>query len=473
MGGVITLFILLLTILFHVSLLLNSVIGVNPSGFSMKIFHRDSRELPLYPGDHLTQDERFQRLAQQSKDRARYIRRKMSSLKNSINPDVARLTMTYEDVGGSYVASVGIGTFDGSPAFMRYYLTVDTGSDLTWTQCQGASSYFRQEEPLYPATSSRTCTYEVSYEDDAVTSGILANEKFSVNSDSHALQSFTIVMGCGLNQVNFVSDSRPEVGAGIRGLSGGSNKSFLKQLNLGQFEYCLRPYNDGMDGTPTYLRFGSDTRLSGGVRQAYKTGLYDYGTGHYYLVLEDISVNGSSVGFQRWDFEYEEETRSGGCLIDSGTTMTFMRGSHFDRVVEKVREHFRKFELDPVIPSPLDDMELCFQRRYKRFEFPTITYHFHDADFELKKDEPDTAFWITEDHVCLVFFEHRTIYLMMSCLEQCNKLAKGSYMMLREGHSILLKRIVERTTRNPYKLGLSSQTTEISVPCCYHHSFGT
>ncbi|XP_026429336.1 aspartic proteinase CDR1-like [Papaver somniferum] len=425
MCGMTTLFILLLTILFHISLLLNSVIAVNPSGFSMKIFHRDSKESPLYPGDHLTQEERFERLIQQSKNRARYIGLKISSSNNSINP---RFPVTYDGVG-AYVAAVGIGTFVGSRPYKQHYLMVDTGSELTWIQCQGAISSFPQEQPLYPATNSSTyqplrckkrrkgsienpdcyrgfcddqgmCTYETSYEDGAITSGKLAKEKFSVNSDNHRLDSFIIVMGCALNQVNFVFGSRLEVFSGYLGLNGGS-KSLLKQLNLRKFEYCLRPYTDGRAGTDTYLRFGSDTRLGGEIRQAYRTGIYDFGTGHYYLVLDDISVNGSSVGFEREDFEYNQITRRGGCLIDSGTAFTFMRGRHFGRVAEKVREHFRKYELDPVIPSPFNSLELCFPRNRKRFEFPTITYHFLNANFELKKDEPDTAFAITEDYVCL------------------------------------------------------------------------
>ncbi|KAI3944669.1 hypothetical protein MKW98_021127 [Papaver atlanticum] len=273
---------------------------------------------------------------------------------------------------------------------------VDTGSELTWIQCQGAISSFPQQQPLYPATNSSTyqplrcnkrrkgssqnldcyrglcddqgmCIYEKSYEDGTVTSGKLAKEKFTVNSDNHVLESFIIVMGCALNQVNFVSGSHLEVFSGYLGLSGGS-KSLLKQLNLGE------------------------------VRQAYRTGLYDHGTGHYYLVLEDIGVHGSSVVFQRGDFEYKEDTRRGGCLIDSGTAVTFMRGSHFGRAAKKAK---KLAELDPVIPSPFNSLELCFPRYHKRFEYPTITYHFLNADFELKKDQSDTAFAITENYVCL------------------------------------------------------------------------
>ncbi|XP_026429337.1 aspartic proteinase CDR1-like [Papaver somniferum] len=430
MGGVITLFILLLTILFYVSLLVNSVIAVNPSGFSMKMFHRDSKESPLYPGDHLTQDERFQRLVKQSKDRARYIARKMLSLRNSINPDVARLPMTYENVGSSYVALVGLGTFGGSTTYMSYFLMVDTGSDIIWIQCQGAYSSFPQRDPLYPATHSGTytpltcivpsggrtinnplcypglcnnqglCIYQITYEDGAVTSGILAIEKFTVSTDTHGVQSFPILMGCGLHQVNFDSDGLPEFGAGVLGLNG-QPKSFLRQLNLGKFEYCLRPHTDGMDGTPTYLRFGTDTILDRGVRQPYKTHLYEYGKGNYFLVLEDISVNGSRVGFEREDFDYDDFTGNGGCLIDSGTTLTMMQESHLNKLANKVKEHFRNFQLDPIIPSPVEGLEFCFPKNRERFEFPKITFHFQDADFELKKDEPDTSFWITDNYVCL------------------------------------------------------------------------
>ncbi|XP_026429340.1 aspartic proteinase CDR1-like [Papaver somniferum] len=251
MGGMISLFILLLTILFHISLLPNSVTAVNPSGFSMKIFHRDSKESPLYPGDHLTQEERLKRLIQQYKNRSCYIGSKISSLNNSIN---ALFPVTY-DGSGSYVAAVGMGTFVGPEPYKRHYLMVDTGSPLTWIQCQGATSSFPQQQPLYPATSSSTyqplrcnrrrmgtienpdcypglcddqgmCTYERIYEDGTSTTGKLAKEKFTINSDYRRLESFIIVMGCGLNQVN-MAGSQPEVFSGTLGLSGGS-KSLVK-----------------------------------------------------------------------------------------------------------------------------------------------------------------------------------------------------------------------------------------------------
>ncbi|XP_026437815.1 aspartic proteinase CDR1-like [Papaver somniferum] len=432
--------IILLTIS-HVSLLLNLVIAVNPSGFSMKIIHRDSVESPLYPGDHLTQDERLQRLVQQSKDRARYIGLQISSFNkttNSINTDIARLPLAYE-VGSFYVALVGIGTFNLPQPFKNYYLMVDTASELVWTQCEGGVSYFRQQEPLYPATSSstyeplrcniqrgerhplcvplpercvnETCTYQAQYASSSSSIGVLAKEKFTVNSDNGGLQPFDIIMGCGFNQRNFdpligsgYRSGNPDVIAGILGLNAGP-RSFLNQLGPAggnKFAHCLMPYTNGT-APSTYLRFGADARIGGGGQQVYTTPLVSYRDNpyFYYLILEDISVGGNRLGFHPRDFEFQANNRRGGCLIDSGSPITTMYGPHFDRVAQGIVGYFLVNQGISLVPAASRSyLNLCFRKpSIPDFKYPTMTFHFEGATFLL--DQPDTIFSITANDFCL------------------------------------------------------------------------
>ncbi|XP_026400543.1 aspartic proteinase CDR1-like [Papaver somniferum] len=229
MGGTLLIFLLTIT---HVSLLLNSVIAtLNPNiGFGLKMIHRDSKESPLYLGDRLTRDQRLQRLIEQSKARARYIESQILleiNATHSMNPDAARLRAIY-DPGMFYVASVGLGTFPGNQLqrpFMNYYLVIDSGSDKTWLQCEGATKTFAQDMPLYPypwkssitfhpvpcnthplctvhnCNSIQQCTYTSGYMGGSFTTGVFAKEKFTLGSNtSGAVESIDLYMGYGLFQ---------------------------------------------------------------------------------------------------------------------------------------------------------------------------------------------------------------------------------------------------------------------------------
>ncbi|XP_026430765.1 aspartic proteinase CDR1-like [Papaver somniferum] len=448
---------LIVLTIFHVSLLLSTVIAVNPTGLTMKIFHRDSKNSPLYPGDHLTQEERLYRLIQQSKARAHYLgSKKMLNKTNSINPDVARLPLAYQEAS-FYIALVGIGTFDGlAQPFKNYYLLVDSGSDLIWTQCQGAVSYFHQEDPLYPAADSRSyqplrcndrhpfcdpsncddegiCHYEEEYLTSSVTSGVLAKEKFTVNSDNDGLQSFDIIMGCGTRQENFgpvigsgFRSQKPDVIAGILGMDGGP-RSFINQLGPaagGRFEYCLQPYTAGV-ATSTYLRFGSDVRLGAGEgqQQVYSsTPLFSQpdDPGAYFLHLEGISIGRNRLPFRRSDFKYNEDTNRGGCIIDSGSPITLMHGPIFDRVAESVDAYFRDLDIHR-IGEPRGYFDLCFSPKPKKDkDYPSMTFHFQDADFVM--DKSDTVFSIGGNDFCLGIVSLDSDYdVLFGAMQQARK----------------------------------------------------
>ncbi|XP_026378243.1 aspartic proteinase nepenthesin-2-like [Papaver somniferum] len=376
--GLITLFILFLTIS-HVSLLqINSVIAVSPSGFSLKIIHSDSKESPLYPGDHLTPEERLQRLVQQSKDRARYVGLQVSSSNettNPINPNSTSIPVSYEGVGAFYVAEMGIGTFPSSlQPFEKNYLIVDTSSEIVWTQCAGArnkSQYFHQDLPLYPAGNSRTyepllcldhhplcfpgrceagiCTYSASYPSTASSRGVLAKEKFTVNKDQN--ETFDIIMGCGFWQNGFEEflgsgslRGKPDLVTGVLGLGSGP-RSLTSQLQISTFSHCLKPYSSGEALTvpSTYLRFGSNATIGGGGQHVSRTTFFTRPTGRgpYFLNLEGISINGLRVvGVEKKDFEYDQRTGKGGFFIDSGTPFTVMYQPHFDKVSETIIAYF-------------------------------------------------------------------------------------------------------------------------------------
>ncbi|OVA15054.1 Peptidase A1 [Macleaya cordata] len=422
-----TLTLYLLSTLF---LLLNLVIA-GPNGFSMKIFHRDSKESPLYPGDHLTEEERIQRLFQQSKARTRH---HISATKlghnltgGSIDPDIARLPVSF--VGSFYLALIGIGTFQNDPAgedYKNYYLIVDTASDLIWTQCAGCTSCFHQDKPLFPYQTSSTyrylpcnqhplcdvrcardaCAYEQSYANGAITRGILSSERFTVNSDNGAIEAIDdMVFGCGFNQQNFGDyigheheKGRPDEIAGILGLGRGP-RSFVTQLRDSakrKFSYCLGPGTNGRSWS-TFLRFGEDAQFPEGV-EVYTTPLV-LGSRQtfYYVNLNDVTVGDHRIGFPPGSFALNAGTGKGGVMIDSGNPWTIFQKSKYKFVREATIRHFNRSQLVPRKGGYLH-FDLCYDKPEGFNNFPVIKFHFDQADFVIEKE---AGFYISDSFFCL------------------------------------------------------------------------
>ncbi|XP_026395885.1 probable aspartic protease At2g35615 [Papaver somniferum] len=419
------------------------------------MIHRDSRESPFYPGDHLTQDERLQRFVEQSKAQARYIESQILHQNNatrSINLDVARLPVVYEP-RTFYVATLGLGTFPGErPPFKNYYLMIDSGSELTWLQCEGATKAFNQDMPLYPWHLSTTyhpmpcnthplckgdrcnangeCIYERSYQAGSVTAGVLAKETLTVRSDIGGSESMELYMGCGFNQENFdIGDNhlrgKPDLIAGILGLGSGS-WSFVNQLGdegQGKYSYCFEPYNSNIGGSDTYLRFGEDAKIGGAFSKVYTTPMVvtQFPTQLYYLKLEDISVGNNKIRFPRGTFEVNSKG-VGGTAIDSGTPISMMYKYHFDRVANLVKEHFSKLGVEYI--GSQEYFDVCFRLRGK-FDinnYPSITYHFQQADYVIS-DYKANFVMLSIDTVCLAIFsrDSNTPSLLLGAMQQINK----------------------------------------------------
>ncbi|XP_026458741.1 aspartic proteinase CDR1-like [Papaver somniferum] len=450
-----TLFIFLLTIT-HVSLLFNSVIATSSKkGFSIKLIHIDSKESPLYPGDQLTRDERLQRLVELSKAQARYIRSKimLCNATRSMNPDVARFPVIYGH-RMFYVAKVGLGTFLGSQQpFINYYLIVDSGSDDTWVQCEGATEAFNQDMPFYPWSLSSTyyyvpcnthprcmgqncnsdgqCTYVTNYLTRSSSSGIFAAEKFTLGSDIGGFESIELRMGCGFCQEN--SDhvigsnhlrGKPYLIAGILGLGPGP-WSFINQLGAagqGKFSYCFDIYNQNIEGSDTYLRFGADATIGGAGQEVHTTPMVapksDFS--FYYLSLEDISVGNKRVGFPKGIFKRRSEGK-GGTVIDSGTLISMMYGHHFDVVADLVRAHFNELVVEYI--GSLQNFDACFRipGRFDITNYPSITLHFQQDDYLIS--DYIANFIIIRENVCLGIFrmENDLPTFILGVNQQANK----------------------------------------------------
>ncbi|XP_026420254.1 aspartic proteinase CDR1-like [Papaver somniferum] len=446
----------------YILLLLISVASVNAKkGFSLKMIHRDSKESPLYPGNHLTRDERLQRFVEQSKAQVRYIESQMLLQKNatrSMDPEVARLPVVYESTM-FYVAAIGLGTFPGRrQSYMNYYLMIDSGSDQSWLQCEGATKAFNQNNPLYPWRSSTTyrpvpcnthpfcrgdkcnddgqCTYLTRYASGSITSGIVAEEKFTLGSDTSGIQSIELHIGCGFRQENFENvmgnnhlHGKPDLIAGILGLGLGQ-WSFLNQLGAigqGKFSHCLQTFDWNIEGPSTYLRFGADAIIGGVGQRVHKTPIVVpwFQTPLYYLNLEDISVGTKRVRFPRGTFKVNIKGE-GGAIIDSGTPLSMMYKDHFDKIADLVKAHFNKLGIEYI--GSVHHFDVCFRirGRFDTANYPSITLHFQQADYVISDYKANFLMVTADGIVCLAFFRGNSTglgmpHFILGAMQQTNK----------------------------------------------------
>ncbi|KVH99044.1 aspartyl protease family protein At5g10770 [Cynara cardunculus var. scolymus] len=274
-------------------------------------------------------------------------------------------------------------------------LIVDTGSDITWVQCQPCGSCYNQQEPLFnPSESpsykpifcksttcqnleyatgksgicgfnSTNCNYYVSYGDGSYTQGDLASDDLVIGTVP--IKGF--VFGCGrVNSGLFGGAS------GLMGL-GRSLLSLVSQTTDvfgGIFSYCLPSATDSGsgslilgNGTSDYKNFSPisyTNMLSNPMMPTF-----------YFLNLTGISIGG--VSLQDPSFGKKE------LLIDSGTVITRLPPSIYDVFKSEFLNQFSGFPKAPAFSI----LDTCFNLSgYKEVEIPTIKMHFtNDVKFTI------------------------------------------------------------------------------------------
>ncbi|KAL0425514.1 UNVERIFIED_CONTAM: Aspartic proteinase CDR1 [Sesamum radiatum] len=303
----------------------------------------------------------------------------------------------------------------------------DTGSDLTWIQCNPCDRCFKQKAPFFEpkgsstykpiSCSSNTCTdailrtscsgskgtcnYAISYGDNSFSKGDLATETITLGSTTRENVSIpNVIIGCGhLDQGAFGVDA-----SGIVGLGGGKVSLIIQMGSSikGKFSYCLVPFF-GKNVKPSKMSFGDEAVVSGGgvastpiVARTPKT--------FYFLTLEGITV-----GNHRLDLDLDLDLSSsslngskashqeGNIIIDSGTTLTFLPSDLYDRVIRAVKSQTKLRQ----ITDPQGLLNLCYLSRGNVAEVPKITVHFRGADVELKPI--NTFVKTTQASLCLAF----------------------------------------------------------------------
>ncbi|KAJ3706537.1 hypothetical protein LUZ61_010242 [Rhynchospora tenuis] len=251
--------------------------------------------------------------------------------------------------GGSYgisdyIVSVGIGT----PS-KTLTLVFDTGSDITWVQCEPCQHCYMQKEPKFDPSQSSTftnvscnsaqctgisfgcsgssCLYGVKYGDGSFTLGYYAKDTLTLNPD--VIQNFRF--GCGQNNSGLFGEI-----AGLLGL-GPSSESFVSQTSdkyQRVFAYCL----PALSSSTGYLNFGSSTNMSNTER----TPIPQYSNPQYYY----ITMTGLTVADQPLQITSTVFSNAG-TIIDSGTVITRLPPDAYQALRSAFRQHMTQYKMAP------------------------------------------------------------------------------------------------------------------------------
>jgi aspartyl protease family protein len=235
---------------------------------------------------------------------------------------------------GEYFSRVGLGT---PPR--QLYMVLDTGSDVTWVQCQPCADCYQQTDPVFdpslsssyapvPCASPRcrdldtaacrnatgACLYEVAYGDGSYTVGDFATEMLTLG-DSPPVRG--VAVGCGHdNEGLFVG------AAGLLALGGGP-LSFPSQIAASTFSYCLVDRDSPAASTLQFGEGGPDpTAVSAPLLRSPRTNTF------YYVGLAGISVGGQQLSIPTSAFAMDA-AGTGGVIVDSGTAVTRLQSAAY------------------------------------------------------------------------------------------------------------------------------------------------
>ncbi|KAI3758594.1 hypothetical protein L6452_06161 [Arctium lappa] len=231
-----------------------------------------------------------------------------------------------------------------------YWLDIDTGSDLTWLQCDAPCTkctpaphkLYKPDKDLVTCTDplcasvhwpeqphcgspKEQCDYEVVYVDNGSSIGVLVTDSFPLQFINGSIANPRLAFGCGYNQ-QVPASMDPPYTDGILGLGIGK-ASILRQLHeLGitrnVLGHCLSSQGDG------YLFFGDELVPSSGVTWApVSTTEIEK---HYSLGTAELNFGGKASGIKGLHI-----------VFDSGSTYTYLTAEAYKALVSMIMKDMK------------------------------------------------------------------------------------------------------------------------------------
>lgn len=316
-------------------------------------------------------------------------------------------------IAGLYWAAISLGT----PA-TSYKVQIDTGSDVTWIQCQPCSSCTKSSQlvklapPFSPESSSSSsiltcmdssctllqstqsnlgtgcstvdesddrCYYKLLYGDGSSTDGYAVTDKMHFDSREGSKTDYSVSFGCSYNQSGDLLMGGQSVD-GLMGLGNGPWSVFKQLANQGviadSFAHCL--------GGEQY---GKGSLVLGSVKMenaVYTPLIY---SGHYYVNLDGMSVGATKLRtVTRSSFGSIENGQ--GVIFDSGTSLALVPNQVYNAVVKEVAAQMSsKWPKIAQLPLSNTDEQYCWHftglEQYLVDIFPNITVEFEGGEMHL------------------------------------------------------------------------------------------
>ncbi|KAF7090832.1 hypothetical protein CFC21_093525 [Triticum aestivum] len=312
---------------------------------------------------------------------------------------------------GQYYTSI----FVGNPP-RPYFLDVDTGSDLTWIQCDAPCTNCAQgPHPLYkPAKEKivpprdllcqelqgdqnycetcKQCDYEIEYADRSSSMGVLAKDDMHLIATNGGKEKLDFVFGCAYDQQGQLLSS-PAKTDGILGLSSAAislpSQLASKGIISNIFGHCITRETNGGG----YMFLGDDyvprwgmtwAPIRGGPDNLYHTEAQKVNYGDQELSMHGHAGNSVQV------------------IFDSGSSYTYLPEEMYKNLIDAIKDDSPNFVQD----SSDTTLPLCWKADFSvRSFFKPLNLHFGRRWFVVPKTftiVPDDYLIISEKgNVCL------------------------------------------------------------------------
>ncbi|KAK3437299.1 hypothetical protein EUGRSUZ_C01880, partial [Eucalyptus grandis] len=383
----------------------NCTASTNNVNSTLKLVHKYGPCSQLFDGGPINHTQ----VLLEDMARVKWIQSKISnsiSGTSDLKESAVSLPASYGPYRSSYVVTIGLGTPEKDLT-----LAFDTGSALTWTQCEPCiGSCYNQTEPIFnPSQSSSyaniscsapsciqlpsgtdqltgcsgsTCVYGASYGDASFTAGFFATETLTL-TPTDVITNFEF--GCGENNQGTFDGF-----AGLLGLAR-DPVSIIEQsaTQYGRyFSYCIPRSTSGTG----YLTFGKGTVTSASLNFTPMVTIAQNPL-FYGINITGISVGGNPLSIPSTVFS------NAGAIIDSGTTFTYLPPTAYTALQSAFKEAMANYTSAP----PALPLDTCYDfSMLSDITVPAITFSF-DGPINVDLDVSGMFYVLDPSLVCLAF----------------------------------------------------------------------
>ncbi|KAH9296119.1 hypothetical protein KI387_039707, partial [Taxus chinensis] len=272
-----------------------------------------------------------------------------------------------------------------------YHLDVDTGSDLTWLQCDApCRSCAKGPHPLYKPKKgqlvscqapmcmgvqtghpsectkpSQQCDYEIEYADHGSSMGVLVRDSARVLLTNGSMVRTNLAFGCAYDQQGSLATS-PATTDGVLGLSSAQVSLPSQLANQGLVKKVIGHCIAGNERGGGYMFFGNDLVPTWGMTWVQMQGkpstkLYHVGYPNMKLGNRLLAFNGI-------------ENNLGGVVFDSGSSFTYFTHQAYTAFVSLIKESL--FETEFQLDSSDSTLPICWAGRHPIKSVADVRHYF-------------------------------------------------------------------------------------------------